>query len=382
MKKTTNVITGICFIALLITVFLANLSLTDKSFSDEENRVLQKYPDFSFSSYMEGRYEKKLETYANDQFPLRNFFIKMKTSCDKTLGKLESNGVYRCKDHYLMESINVPTDKWMQQTISSLRQFKRTYKKLNLYFLLAPNAANVLKDKLAYTVKTEDQNQYMDHFFKEIQNAGIIPIDIRKTFSQYAKRDDKQLYYKTDHHWTTDGAYIAYKYAAKIMNLADTVNYKRYVVKNDFRGTLASKSGFVNGENDLLSIYMPADDRDYHNSVIYYSDTKKKTTNFYQLDNLDTKDAYTVFGGSNHPMYTVKTPTKSTKKLLLIKDSYANSFIPFLSQNYREIVVVDPRYFYDNINDIVKAEEIDDVLFLYNANTFFVDNSLEMMLTT
>ena len=164
------------------------------------------------------------------------------------------------------------------------------------------------------------------------------------------------------------------------MKLSDNVSYKRYVVKNDFRGTLASKSGFVNGKNDSITIYMPNKDKDYRNSVIYYSDTKKKTTEFYQLNNLETKDAYTVFGGSNHPMYTIKTPSKSSEKLLLIKDSYANSMIPFLSQNFREIVVVDPRYFFDNIDDIIEAEEITQVLFLYNANTFFEDNSLEMML--
>jgi hypothetical protein len=99
----------------------------------------------------------------------------------------------------------------------------------------------------------------------------------------------------------------------------------------------------------------------YKNSVIYYADTKKKTTRFYQLDNLEKKDAYTVFGGSNHPMYTIQTPVKS-KNLLLIKDSYANSFIPFLAQHYRKIVVVDPRYFYDDINNIIKANGSSQVL--------------------
>lgn len=100
---------------------------------------------------------------------------------------------------------------------------------------------------------------------------------------------------------------------------------------------------------------MPYKDKDYNNSVIYYADTKTKTTEFYQLDNLDTKDAYTVFGGSNHPMYTIKTPTKSSKRLLLVKDSYANSFIPFLAQSYREIVVVDPRYFLQDNIDVLQS---------------------------
>ena len=373
-------ILGLCFIVLLAVTFIINIFTPDKGFSEEENRVLQEKPEFSLSNYMEGRYESKLETYVNDQFLLRNAFIKIKATADVTAGKLESNGVYRCKDNYLMEELTVPSDKLLENTLSSLKQFKRQYKKLDAFFLLAPNAGNILEEKLPNFTKLNDQDQSMDKFFKEIKRYGYTPIDVRDTFATHT--EDTQIYYRTDHHWTTDGAYLAYKQAVKKMKLTDEVTYKPYVVKNDFRGTLASKSGFVNGVNDAIKIYMPYKDKDYNNSVIYYADTKTKTTEFYQLDNLDTKDAYTVFGGSNHPMYTLKTPTKSSKRLLLVKDSYANSFIPFLAQSYREIVVVDPRYFFDNIDDIIKAEEITEVMFLYNANTFFNDNSLEMMLSS
>lgn len=381
-KKSTNSILGICFIVLLAGVFLINLFLPDKDFSDEENRVLQSKPKFSISAYIDGRYEKKMESYVDDQFLLRNSFIKIKTASDVTAGKLESNGVYRCKQHYLMEDLTVPEENTMKSTLSVLKHFRRNYSNLNMHFLLAPNAANILEKKLPASVRTADQDQYIDEFYKAIKKYGYKPIDVRKRLKAYADDEETQLYYKTDHHWTTDGAFIAYKQVVKDMNLSDKISYKRYVVKNDFRGTLASKSGFTNGENDALTLYMPNQDKDYHNSVIYYGDTKTKTTEFYQLDNLDKKDAYTVFGGSNHPMYTIKTPTKSKKRLLLIKDSYANSMIPFLTQNFREIVVVDPRYFFDNIDDIIKSEDITQVLFLYNANTFFADHSLEMMLTS
>lgn len=378
-KKAMASILGICFIFILAAVFVINLILPDKSFSDEENRVLQENPGFSLSSYMEGRLEKKLENYANDQFLLRNTFIRIKASSDMTVGKLESNGVYRCKDNYLMEGLKKPGKSFMDNTLAGLKQFKKQHKDLDLYFLLAPNAANILEDKLPASVRLADQDKYIDEFYRKIKKQGYTPIDVRDALAD--RTEDTQLYYRTDHHWTTDGAFLAYKQAVKTMKLTDEVSYKRYVVKNDFRGTLASKSGFINGKNDSITIYMPNKDKDYRNSIIYYSDTKKKTTEFYQLDNLETKDAYTVFGGSNHPMYTIKTPTKSAEKLLLIKDSYANSMIPFLAQNFREIVVVDPRYFFDDISDIIEAEEITQVLFLYNANTFFEDNSLEMMLS-
>ena len=378
MKKTTSALMGTIFLVILMAVFIANIIIPDKKNSDEENRVLQQLPSFSVSAYKEGRFESKIEDYASDQFILRNGFIRLKTAADTALGGLESNGVYRCRDNYLMEDITVPTKDVKESNTSALTAFKEANPDLKMYFLLAPNAANILSDKLPVAVSTANQNKYMDDFFETVESLGITPIDVRDTFKEAEK--DTQLYYRTDHHWTTDGAYLAFGQVNSVMELGNKVTYTDYAVKNDFRGTLASKSGFVNGMDDAIKIYLPAEDSEgYENSVIYYSDTKEKTTRFYQVDSLDTKDAYTVFGGSNHPMYTVRTPLDTDRHLLLIKDSYANSMVPFLSQCFSEIVVVDPRYFYDNIQDIISSESITDVLFLYNANTFFADMSLEMM---
>ena len=378
MKKTTSALMGTIFLVILMAVFIANIIIPDKKNSDEENRVLQQLPSFSVSAYKEGRFESKIEDYASDQFILRNGFIRLKTAADTALGGLESNGVYRCRDNYLMEDITVPTKDVKESNTSALTAFKEANPDLKMYFLLAPNAANILSDKLPVAVSTANQNKYMDDFFETVESLGITPIDVRDTFKEAKK--DTQLYYRTDHHWTTDGAYLAFGQVNSVMELGNKVTYTDYAVKNDFRGTLASKSGFVNGMDDAIKIYLPAEDSEgYENSVIYYSDTKEKTTRFYQVDSLDTKDAYTVFGGSNHPMYTVRTPLDTDRHLLLIKDSYANSMVPFLSQCFSEIVVVDPRYFYDNIQDIISSESITDVLFLYNANTFFADMSLEMM---
>ena len=378
MKKTTSALMGTIFLVILMAVFIANIIIPDKKNSDEENRVLQQLPSFSVSAYKEGRFESKIEDYASDQFIFRNGFIRLKTAADTALGGLESNGVYRCRDSYLMEDITVPTKDVKESNTSALTAFKEANPDLKMYFLLAPNAANILSDKLPVAVSTANQNKYMDDFFETVESLGITPIDVRDTFKEAKK--DTQLYYRTDHHWTTDGAYLAFEQVNSVMELGNKVTYTDYAVKNDFRGTLASKSGFVNGMDDAIKIYLPAEDSEgYENSVIYYSDTKEKTTQFYQVDSLDTKDAYTVFGGSNHPMYTVRTPLDTDRHLLLIKDSYANSMVPFLSQCFSEIVVVDPRYFYDNIQDIISSESITDVLFLYNANTFFADMSLEMM---
>lgn len=379
MNKKNTIILGIIFPVLLIVVMIITIIMPDKKFSGEENRILQELPSFSLSMYKDGRFEKKMENYVNDQFIMRNGFIKIKTAFDRTLGKTDENDVFFCKDNYLMENIQAPDEVSMKKNLNAIRSFREKYSNLNMSFLLAPNAADIYPEKLPIKKTEVNQDKIIDSFYKELESLGIKTIDVREDFRK--QKDDVQLYYRTDHHWTTDGAYIAFKDINKNLGLGNKTKYNPLVVKNDFRGTLASKSGFTNGLNDEIKVYVPEDKSDFKPSVIYYSDSKEKTTQFYQLDNLKTKDAYTVFGGSNHPIYTITTPTKSDRRLLLIKDSYANSIIPFLSQCYREIVIVDPRYFFDDINEIIDSKNITDVLFLYNANTFVKDDSLQMTLT-
>lgn len=378
-RKKLSLIMSVCFLAMMFGALAGSILIPDRSFSADENRSLQRLPAFRLSEYFDGRFETALEHYVDDQFPFRNSFIKIKTAADRTMGKLENNGVYRARSGYLMEDITVPSEKTIREDQDALRHFASKHDSLNMYFILVPNAANIFSDELPLTVRPGDQNAPMDRIFKSVRKDGMTPIDVRETFKK--KKDDIQLYYRTDHHWTTDGAYTAYQYASPKLGNGAARTYAPYIVKNDFKGTLYSKSGFTNGLDDEIRIYLPTDEKSYKKSVIYYADTQKKTTEFYQTGNLKKKDAYTVFGGSNHPMYTIETPVESSKRLLIIKDSYANCFIPFLTQNYREIVVVDPRYYFDNLDDLISSENITDVLFLYNANTFFSDHSLSIMLS-
>ena len=262
------------FLFILAVVFLANLLTPDKKTSSAENRVLQTLPSFSVSEYFSGRLETKLENYTNDQFVGRNKLIKVKTAADVTEGVLISNGVIRCKDHYLMETLNAPEEDSFTATKDALKQFKANHDEMDMYFLLAPNAANILSSKLPATVRVIDQNQYMDDFFAFVDQNDIKPVDVRKALKNASKTE--QVYYLTDHHWTTEGARAAFSSAAKTLGFSDNIKYKSYVVKNDFRGTLYSTSAFTNGRDDSITICLPTNDKNYKNSVYYYSDTKKK----------------------------------------------------------------------------------------------------------
>lgn len=368
----------ILFLTIVFGFSILSFVIPDKAKSAEENRVLAQTPSLSYQTYFEGRFQTKLEQYFNDQFPFRNSLIKWKTASDLTLDIIESNGVIKSKDGYLIERIKNPSEKDIRHDIKSLDNFKRSNPNCNFYFLLAPNAGNIMSEKLPRTVHMSNQNKYMTSFFNDLKKIGITPIDSRKTLEKNI--DKQQLYYRTDHHWTTGAAYLAYKEAHKEMGLDSDIKYKKLSIHRNFRGTLASKSGFTNARNDELQIYWPKKNQNYHDSIYNFVDVKKTTNTFYAFDNLKKKDAYTIFGGWNHPFYTISTPTQSTRKLLLVKDSYANCMIPFLTQDFRKIVVVDPRYYFGDINKIMAEEGITDVLFLYNGLTFASDEAMNLML--
>lgn len=368
----------ILFLTIVFGFSILSFVIPDKAKSAEENRVLAQTPSLSYQTYFEGRFQTKLEQYFNDQFPFRNSLIKWKTASDLTLDIIESNGVIKSKDGYLIERIKNPSEKDIRHDIKSLDNFKRSNPNCNFYFLLAPNAGNIMSEKLPRTVHMSNQNKYMTSFFNDLKKIGITPIDSRKTLEKNI--DKQQLYYRTDHHWTTGAAYLAYKEAHKEMGLDSDIKYKKLSIHRNFRGTLASKSGFTNGRNDELQIYWPKKNQNYHDSIYNFVDVKKTTNTFYAFDNLKKKDTYTIFGGWNHPFYTISTPTQSTRKLLLVKDSYANCMIPFLTQDFRKIVVVDPRYYFGDINKIMAEEGITDVLFLYNGLTFASDEAMNLML--
>ena len=363
------------FLVILIVIVTLNTTKKDIKFSESENRILAQKPKFSIDRLLEGRYTKKYEKYKVDQFVDRDGWMKLKSSVDLALGKNESNGIYKGSDDYLIESFEVPDSEIVNRNIKAINNFNKKHKDIKEYMLIAPNAVSILSEKLPPYAPVVSQKLVMDNFAKTL-NKGINYIDVYNTLD---KHDKEYIYYKTDHHWTTLGAYYSFLEAAKAMDLEvkkDYYNVER--VSNDFYGTLYSKSGYEVKTPDYIDVYLPKDENDEY--VVNYVEEQKKSASFYDSEKLETKDKYGVFLGGNHPVVKIKTISKEDRKLLVFKDSYANSFVPFLTQYFSDIIMVDPRYYYDDIEKLIEEEGISDILYLYNANTFFSDTSLELVL--
>ena len=318
MKKHPIVYMFFSFI-MILTFF--DIVKKDNSFSELENRNLARKPIFSISSFLEGKYRDKYEEYINDNFIFRNQWINLKSISEYTLGKLENNNIIYGKENYMFEK-NISYDK---------ERFKNNIDSINKFY------------------KANDKDRNID------------------LVSLFKKNKEEYIYYKTDHHWTSYGAYLAYK--AYIESLGEKPIDLNSLKKNEatgFYGTYFSKAKLFSAESDILTYY------DIDNITMNIQG--KIFESLYDYDKLKTRDKYSVFIRGNNGLTIIENKNiKLGKKLLIFKDSFANSIIPFLSQNFQEIHVVDLRSFSWKVSEYMKNTNFDEILILYNMENFLRD---------
>lgn len=376
-RKVQEKLVGIIFILTLFLFLIINVIVPDREKSVQENRMLATKPKFRLSSLISGDYDEKFEAYMDDQFVGRDMWRKLKVTVDRIGGSRLENGVYIGTNGQLLEQIEVADENHLAANIKAIKSFSESQSKIPVRMMLVPDAANVLNHSLPALAKPEDQTQMFSMVRKDLGDS-VEWIDVS---TELNKHKTEKIYYKTDHHWTTLGAFYAFQAAAPSLGIEGDLSgkYVSHAVSNSFNGMLASKSGVNLGEKEQIDIYVPTEeDTDL---IIDYVDEGKRSTSLYDSSKLKEKDQYTVFLGGNSSLLDIRTVSTSTKRLLLVKDSFANSFIPFLTPYYREIVVVDPRYYSGTINDLMDSYRISEVLFLYSGNTFFKDNNISGVFT-
>ncbi len=361
---------GTMAIIILVTLLFSVSPKLENSMA--ENRSLQQKPKFTIQSFVTGKYAKAYSKYLSDQFPARQKMIKEKAKFDLFLGRKEVNGVYICKDGYLMEGFTQASPEVTQSKVNAINEFASQNPKIKISMMLVPNKVEIYKNLLPKNAPVDSQKQYLDSLKKKLATR-VKFVDLIENFDKM--KNYTQLYYKTDHHWTTDGAYKAYEefLRSKDMSPPSEKSFKRSLATNKFLGSLYYKNGAQIGKPEDIVMYLK--DRPYPLIVKYY-DTKKKKTTLYDAEKLKTKDKYEVFTGGNHTQIKIRTNVDNNKKLLIIKDSYANAMLPFLINNFAEINVVDLRYYTGTIDEIINNNEITDLLILYNVNTFNTDSSI------
>jgi hypothetical protein len=342
------------------------VALPDKTFSQQENRNLAVFPELNKETFFSGEFGEQLNVYFADQFPFRDTFMSIKTKTDKLLGKKDINGVYLSKNDYLIEKYNTPKNS--DKIIETLNEFNETVNYVNMNLLLAPTSIAINKDLIPKNAPTYDELETINYIYNKINFDTIDTYDILKE-----KNKDYQMYYRLDHHWTTFGAYYAYTKYAEANNITpySLNSFDIKEVTNDFNGTLYSKSNDYTRKSDSIHTFTL---KDISYEVNYVSKEVIKDT-MYEDSYLTKKDKYSYFLDNNHPLIVITNKSINTKKeLIVIKDSYANSMVPFLANHYKKVHVIDPRYYKNSISDYIKENKnIKDGLILYNVMTMDSD---------
>ena len=363
---------GKIFIILLFLVMIVNVIVPDRKESELENRALESRPRFNLTTILSGDFMEQWEEYLSDQFVGRDTWRGVKVGLDRLGGARMENNIYIGKDGQLMEDIEVPDEGQQEANLTAIKDFAETYEDIPITMMLVPDAACILSDSLPAFAKVEDQRQMFSMAERELGDS----VNWVDTVSILNDHKSEKLYYKTDHHWTTQGAFYVFQDAAKTLGIEGDVSddFVSYTVTDSFNGVLAASSGVGLDEKEQIDIYAPTEGDD--DVVVNYVDEGRKTTSLYDSSKLETRDKYGVFLGGNTSVADIRTVSTSQKRLLVVKDSFADCFIPFLAPYYREIVVVDPRYYSGTIEDIMDTYRITDALILYSGNTFFTDNNI------
>ena len=360
--------------ALLLTLLPAlcgvlTLALPAKAYSENENRVLASAPRLSLTALLEGKWMRDAEEYLSDHFFARDLSVRAHTCLAVLFGQKEINDVYIGKSHFLFEKTAALSPERLSAALDTVNGVAAEYGDARAYFALAPNASEVLPELLPDNAPRYDQGEQILTVYGGLKN--VIPVDLLTPLREAPDRES--LYYRTDHHWTTEAAAAASRQIVSAMGIdvsgAETVFYP---VSNGFQGTLASSAGLFTAQ-DTVSIPVPSPAVSY---VVDYTEEKVKRPSLYETEKLSQKNRYEVFFGGNHALVRIETDSDSDRTLLLIKDSYANCLAPMLLPYFKTVVMVDPRYFQGSLISAAPPEEITDILWLYNVNTFLTDVSI------
>lgn len=372
MSKKFNIFLSALFCAFLGGVFVLSLLLPDKDFSPLENRYLQKVPVLSVDSLKDGEFMADAESYAADHIVGRDFWVALKAWCERLSGKQENNGTYFGKEDTLINHLAQPDMEALYEKAGHVNALAN-HVDVPVYFGLIPSAAFIWQDRLPHPhAPTANESAIIQVLTGRGTADGSV--DVSGALSAHSSED---IYYRTDHHWTSLGAYYGYTAVMKALGMppVSLSDYEKTTVSDDFYGTIFSSSGVRWVKPDSIDIYVPEDGI----SVTNYFDGNPTEGELYVEKHLAAKDKYPYFLGGNQPLCVVKGRNPDAPKLLLIRDSYADAMTPFLAESFSEVHLYDLRYNLMSVKNYIEQNDIDHVVVLYSLSNFIIDSNLFLL---
>ena len=367
-NKKYSVFITVLFCTFLFGFGIAHIILPDRDFSEQENHSLSQFKAPTLDTLRSGEFMKTFEKYISDQFPLRDQWVQLKALSERVLGKQENNGVYFGTDgQTLFAHYTAPDD--LADRMGYVNKLADNLK-VPVYFSLVPDKTYVWADRLPANAPKADDG-WMNETAKALAGESLHYIDL------YGVLSGDDVFYRTDHHWTTMGAYQGYTALAAAINGSATVlDYGPKRVSDSFYGTTWSSSGAGWVKPDEMYTWVPEGGENGLITVKRHPEGSPIDGSLYDLSKLEIKDKYTMFLGGNQPICIIRNPEGKNGRLLVLRDSYADSIAPFLALDYQEVHLLDLRYYNQPPRLYVTTNRIDQVLVLYSAFNFASDGNL------
>lgn len=374
-SKIGKYIPAVVFLIFIYGMALWFLFSPKTDYSSSEKRYLQKFPDANVEKVLSGEFGSEFETFFADQFPQRNTWVGINAYTTLAEGNNGASGVYNCKNGYLINK-PVSTDNNLDKNVGAVVDFAKTIDAPTTV-MLVPSTGYIADDVLPTFHDKYNDDEDISKISSTLSKDKIGFVDLRERFkSEY--KNGSQLYYKTDHHWTTKGAYTGYQELCKALGITpiddSTLKKDSYP---DFYGTTYSSSGFWLTPPDNIEIWSNPKNSDKNISVKITEGANVKTSgSMYFTDHLKEDDKYPVFIDGNHALTEITNTNAKNGTILLIKDSFSHSLAPFLAENYSKVVLVDLRYYKESVSDLVTTYNPEQVVVLYGIDNLATDTDI------
>ncbi|MCL2034163.1 MAG: DHHW family protein [Oscillospiraceae bacterium] len=375
-KKWTSCIFLILFAAFIWGYSLADMLSPGREYSELENRYLAGMPGFTFRSLLDNTYTLKIEEHTNDRFMLRDAWITVKSISETALLKIENNNIIYGKDGFMFEKRLTYDSEQLERNLNSLFFFAEKFPGNNITLMLVPTSDIVLADKVPRGLHNVEQTSIIEDIHRKAGESEIRSVGLLEPLcnNRYEKidTDNYKTFYRTDHHWTTPGAYAAYAAYVQSLGLAsaEPFDFPLHTVY-DFYGTFYSKAKLFNAKPDTIRWF----DIPVHSVTI----NGEPKDGLYNHEKWNQRDKYAAFLHDNNGITvldsTGKQDGENKTRILVFKDSYGNAFAPFLTFNFDEVTVIDLRYFME-VESLMNSGDYDEILFLYGFPSFSNETSI------
>ena len=361
------------FLLFIFGFGIAGLVLKDREFSDMENRMLAQSPEVTYDAVMKGEFQDKLENYLSDQMPLRDGLYSLKVDYERLMMKTYQNGVYFADDGYLIQEYK-ENPVQIGRNVQYINGFAQNVD-VPITFMLIPTATAILDDKLPAGCLNDDQMESIDKVRASLDSKIelIVPDEKLKSAAQ-----SEQVFYRTDHHWTAQGAYEGYEALMEALGRPKAHSkYEYNTFRGKFYGTLYSKAPSAMQEADKFTAPKNIEGS-YAVSFAKEQENAHLLIGMYDPTKLETKDKYATLFGGNFSHFTIHSNAQNKERILVIKDSYANALLPYLADSFATIDVIDMRYYHmeeQTVSELIKSEGISQVVLLYNMDFLNSDNN-------